>query len=500
MAVVFLFPCFLLLLWFTLKHLLPGKSHEPSLPPSPPGLPFLGNLLQLSSLPHRSLHRLALRYGPVMLIRMGQVPTLVVSTADAAQELFRCHDLAVSTRPFSKGAFKLTFDAHNISFAPYGDRWRHAKKLAVVHLLNLKRVLSFRAVRDEEVQNMIDRICAVATGGGCQVRLSEILFEYANAVVCHAAAGKETKQERTAVTYRKMMAEASVLISGFQMYDMFPALAWLGIVTGADAKIDRIRKQFDEFFAGILEEHRDRRAKRSDVVEHFVDILLSLGKDVAGDESGLEEIEIKAIASDLIAAGTDTSFVTLEWAMAELMRNPTVMRKLQDEVRRVAGGKLKVAEEDLSQMHYLKAVTKEVLRLRIPAPVLLPRETTTSFSFRGYHIPAKTRVCINAWAIARDPKTWEAPEEFRPERFLDSSVDFRGNDFQFLPFGAGRRMCPGINFAMATNEIALANLVHRFDWELPGGMNPADLDMEEAPGLTTPKKVPLCLVATPWTS
>ncbi|KAG6494873.1 cytochrome P450 71A1-like [Zingiber officinale] len=495
MAVVFLFPCFLLLLWFTLKHLLPGKSHGPSLPPSPPGLPFLGNLLQLSSLPHRSLHRLALRYGPVMLIRMGQVPTLVVSSADAAQELFRSHDLAVSTRPFSKAAFKLTFDARNISFAPYGDHWRHSKKLAVVHLLSPKRVLSFRAVRDEEVQNMIDRICSAgAAGGGCQVRLSEILFDYANGVVCHAAVGKETKQGRTAVTYRKMVADASVLISGFQVDDMFPALAWFSAVTGVDAKLDRMRKRFDEFFTGILEEHRDRRANRSDVVEHFVDILLSL------NESGLEEIDIKAITSDLIAAGTDTSFTTLEWAMAELMRNPTVMWKLQEEVRQVAGGKMNVAEEDLSQMHYLKAVMKEVLRLRIPAPMLLPRETTTSFSLRGYHIPAKTRVFINAWAIARDPKTWEAPEEFRPERFLDSGVDFRGNDFQFLAFGAGRRMCPGINFAMATNEIALANLVHRFDWELPDGMNPADLDMEEAPGLTTPKKVPLCLVATPWIS
>ncbi|CAL9112009.1 unnamed protein product [Musa textilis] len=494
----FLVPFLLLALLLSIKVLLSGKT-QLRLPPSPPGLLLLGNLHQLSSLPHRSLLDLSRKYGPVMLIRMGQVPALIVSSADAAQELFKTHDLAISTRPTSKAAMKLTFGARNISFAPYGERWRQAKKLAVVHFLSAKRVLSLQALRDEEVRRMMGRVAAACAGGGRlrgEVELSEVLYEYANAVVYHASAGKETKEGRTAARYRAVIDDGSVLLAGFQVDDAFPALGWLSAITGTDAKLDRIRRRIDEFLSGILQEHIERAEQGFKRNEDFVDVLLSLQRDGAGD-LGLAEIDIKAITSDLIAAGTDTSFVSLEWAMAELVRNPRAMKKLQVEVRQVAEGKPMVVEEDVNQMAYLKAVIKEVLRLHTPAPILLPRETMSSFSLQGYHVPAKTRVIVNAWAIARDPKSWEAPEEFQPERFMDNAVDYRGNDFLFIPFGAGRRMCPGINFAMATIEIALANLLYHFNWELPDGLNPVDLDMSEAPGLTTPKKIPLRLVAIP---
>ncbi|THU58219.1 hypothetical protein C4D60_Mb03t11860 [Musa balbisiana] len=494
----FLGPFLLLAILSAIKVLLSGKT-QLRLPPSPPGLLLLGNLHQLSSLPHRSLLDLSRKYGPVMLIRMGQVPALIVSSADAAQELFKTHDLAISTRPASKAAMKITFGARNISFAPYGERWRHAKKLAVVHLLSLKRVLSLQALRQEEVRRMMERVAAACAGGGRprgEVELSEVLYEYANATVYHAAAGKETKEGRTAARFRAMIDDGSVLLGGFQVDDAFPALGWLSAITGTDAKLDRIGRRIDEFLSGILQEHIERAEQGFNRNEDFVDVLLSLQRDGAGD-LGLAEIDIKAITLDLIAAGTDTSFVSLEWAMAELVRNPRAMKKLQDEVRQVADGKPMVVEEDVDQMTYLKAVIKEVLRLHTPAPILVPRETMSSFSLQGYHVPAKTRVIVNAWAIARDPKSWEAPEEFQPERFMDNAVDHRGNDFLFIPFGAGRRMCPGINFAMATIQIALANLLYHFNWELPDGLNPVDLDMSEAPGLTTPKKIPLRLIAVP---
>jgi len=199
----------------------------------------------------------------------------------------------------------------------------------------------------------------------------------------------------------------------------------------------------------------------------------------------------------MIGAGTDTSFITLEWAMTELVRYPEVMKKLQEEVRGIEIRDSIVREEDLSGMSYLKAVIKEVLRLYPAAPLLLPRESMETCQIQGYEIPAGTRVIVNAWAIARDPEFWEAPEEFRPERFLESDVDFRGHDFQFIPFGAGRRICPGLNFAVSTLELAIANLVHRFDWRLTEGMEVEDLDMTEAPGLTTRRKEKLQLVASP---
>ena len=199
----------------------------------------------------------------------------------------------------------------------------------------------------------------------------------------------------------------------------------------------------------------------------------------------------------MFIAGTDTSSSTLVWIMAELIRNPSAMQRAQDEVREAVKGKAKVEESHLPKLMYLKSVVKEGLRLHPPVPLLIPRETTETCKIEGYDIPAKTRVFVNAKSIGTDPKYWKNQNEFQPERFLDSSIDFRGQHFELLPFGAGRRGCPGINFAVLVIELALANLLHRFDWELPHGIRRQDLDMEEEFGLTMHKKVPLCLLANP---
>lgn len=199
----------------------------------------------------------------------------------------------------------------------------------------------------------------------------------------------------------------------------------------------------------------------------------------------------------MFIAGTDTSAATLVWTMTELIKKPSILTKAQNEVRQVAKGKQMVEESDIPKLIYLKSVLKESFRLLPPVPLLLPRETMDEFTIGSYRIPSRTRVFINAKSIGTDPKYWENPNEFRPERFLNSSVDFSGQHFELMPFGIGRRGCPGINFGVALVEIALANLLHRFDWRLPQGMTIDDLDMEEATGITTHKKIPLCLVAVP---
>lgn len=197
---------------------------------------------------------------------------------------------------------------------------------------------------------------------------------------------------------------------------------------------------------------------------------------------------------DLFIAGTDTSSATIVWTMTELIRNPTVMNKVQEELQTVIGDKTRVQESDLKQLAYMKLVIKEALRMHPPAPLLVLRETIEPCSIKGYTIPSKTRVCINAQAISMDPAIWKGPAKFWPERFLDNDIDFRGQDFSLIPFGSGRRVCPGIKFAVVQIELALANLLHCFDWKLPEGMEIEDLDMEEAIGITMHKKVPLCLV------
>ena len=204
----------------------------------------------------------------------------------------------------------------------------------------------------------------------------------------------------------------------------------------------------------------------------------------------------------MFGAGTDTTSSVLEFAMAELMRNPWVMTKLQDDVRRhVPEGHETVEEENLASMVYLRAVVKETLRLHPPSPLLLPHLSMADCVVDGYTIPSGIRVIVNTWAISRDPESWEEPEEFMPERFMDggsaAAMDFKGNDFQFVPFGAGRRICPGLNFGFATVEIMLANLMYCFDWQLPNGMEAKDIDLTEVFGVTVRPKEKLILFPKP---
>lgn len=199
---------------------------------------------------------------------------------------------------------------------------------------------------------------------------------------------------------------------------------------------------------------------------------------------------------DIFVAGTDPTAAALVWAMVDLMKNPAAMKKAQEEVRKVCGKKERVEESDLQQLKYLNLVIKESLRLHPPAPLPAPRQTGKKCVIDGYTIPAKTVVFINARAIALDKEVWPNPEKFMPERFADSNLNYRKH-LEMVPFGAGRRGCPGICFAEHMIGITLANLLHRFDWCFPQGMEAAELDMEEAVGLMNHKKAPLYLVAIP---
>lgn len=186
--------------------------------------------------------------------------------------------------------------------------------------------------------------------------------------------------------------------------------------------------------------------------------------------------------------------------MSELVRNPMIMEKLQKEVRGIVGNKATITEDDLVGMYYLKAVIKETLRLHPPLPLLLPRLSTQDAQINGYNIKTNTQVIVNAWQIGRDPKSYNKPEDYEPERFLNSSTDYKGNDFHYIPFGAGRRVCPGIQFSMAVDEIVLANLVYKFDWALPDGTRREDFDMTESTGASVRRKYALEVVAIPYSA
>ncbi|XP_051193739.1 cytochrome P450 71A1 isoform X1 [Lolium perenne] len=475
--------------YVTKKVLGSGNSR---LPPSPPSLPLLGHLHLMGRVTHRSLLSLHLRYGGgggLMFLQLGRRRTLVVSTEAAAADLYKNHDLAFASRLHNAAIDKLYYGSNsNVSFAPYGDAWRRRKKMAVVHLFSPRRAESFAPVRAAEAAALVARARRAAVAGHA-VELRELLYGYSNAVVTRAATGAAGA---TADRIKQLMANSAVFMSGFQAEDVLPDAAAKVVrwATGLEKSLDGQVEAWDKFLSEIIAEHLEKKQGNDGPYkeEDFLDVLLRLREE---DTAGLEltDNHIKSIVKDMIAAGTETSSVTLEWAMAELVRNPRAMAKLQDEVTRAA-------EDDLNKMEYLKAVVKEVLRLHPPAPLLVPHESTEAAVVQGYEIPAKTALFINAWAIGRDPAAWgDTAEEFWPERFLGGGsalgVDVRGNDYRLLPFGSGRRLCPGISFALPVLEIALASLVRHFDWEIPGG---TCLDMSEAPGLTTPPLVPLRLV------
>lgn len=204
------------------------------------------------------------------------------------------------------------------------------------------------------------------------------------------------------------------------------------------------------------------------------------------------------MAQDLLVGGTDTSALTTEWAVSELLKKPEVLAKATEELDRIVGRERLVTERDLPRLPYIEAILKETMRLHPVAPLLmshLAREGVSSMD--GYDILAGTVVFVNVWSIGRDPESWDAPEVFRPERFLGSKIDVKGQDFELLPFGSGRRMCPGYNLALKMMMLSLTNLLHAFTWRLPDGMTEEELSMEETYLLATPRKVPLEAVLEP---
>ncbi|CAA2935080.1 cytochrome P450 71A6-like [Olea europaea subsp. europaea] len=489
--------CFLVFIAFICEGFYnAASSSRKKLLPSPSRFPIIGNLHQLGLHPHRSLHLLSKRYGPLFLLNLGSVPVLVVSSADAARMIMKDHDLIFSNRPKSIMAGKLMYGAKDIAFAPYGEYWRQLRSICVLQLLNNKRVRSFRRVREEETTLMVEKI-RKSCSSSSSINLTDLLVSLTNDTVCRVALGRKYCVGEEGKTFKWMLREYGDLLGTFFLGDYIPWLAWISKINGLDAKVDKMVKVFDEFLEGIIEEHREQMKGGVNCDEaggsDFVYLLLEIQTE---NRAGfrLEADAIKAIILDVFAAGTDTTSTVL---VAELLRHPKILEKLQKEVREVAGRKLDITEDDLEKMPFLRAVIKESLRLHTPAPLLVPRESNQSIKLMGYDIAAGTQVLVNAWAIGRDPSLWDNPEEFHPERFFETDIDFKGLNFEFIPFGAGRRGCPGVTFAMAVNELALAKLVHKFNLALPNGGKESDMDMNEGTGITVHKKFPVLVAATP---
>lgn len=470
------------------------KMRKLNLPPGPAKLPIIGNLHQLGNMPHISLRELAKKYGPIIFLQLGEIPTVVISSVELAKEVLKTHDPVLCSRPQLFSAKHLFYGCTDIVFAPYGAYWRNIRKVCILELLSAKRVHWYSFVREEEVARLIRRIAESYPG---TTNLSKMIGLYANDVLCRVALGRDFSGggEYDRHGFQKMLDDYQALLGGFSLGDYFPSMEFVHSLTGMKSKLRYTFRRFDQFFDEVITEHRNSKGEQEEKKD-LVDILLDIQKD-GSSEISLTMDNIKAVILDMFAAGTDTTFITLDWAMTELIMNPNAMEKAQDEVRGVVGDRKVVQESDLPRLSYMKAVVKEIFRLHPPAPVLVPRESLEDVTIDGYNIPAKTRIYVNVWGMGRDPELWENPETFEPERFIGSGIDFKGQDFELIPFGAGRRSCPAITFGIAAIEIALAQLLHSFDWKLPPGLEAKDVDNTEAFGISMHRTVPLHVVAKP---
>ncbi|OIW04253.1 hypothetical protein TanjilG_00813 [Lupinus angustifolius] len=406
-----------------------------------------------------------------------------------AQDIIKTHDINFSYRPFNILATVIAYNGASIAFSPYGHYWRQLRKICTIELLSVKRVQSFRCIREEEVSSMIKTICAREEGS--VVNLSEMISSLIYGIVARAAFGKKYKFQQVFIS---AMEEILHLAGGPSVTDLYPSIKVLQILSSKKGKYERLHRKTDGILQDILDDHRNRKGSDyCEVEEDLIDVLLKFQQDNDLQHPFTDE-NIKAVIQDMFTAGGETSSTVLEWCLSEMIKNPKVMEEAQAEVRRVYGNKGYVDELGLHQLIYLKSIIKETLRLHPPVPLSVPRENKERCKINGYEIPAKSTVLFNLWAMGRDSKYWNESESFKPERFLNSSIDYKGKFFEYIPFGAGRRICPGITFAIPNMELPLANLLYHFDWKLPNQIKHEDLDMSESFGLTVRRKNDLCLV------
>ncbi|XP_050207976.1 cytochrome P450 71AU50-like [Mercurialis annua] len=460
-----------------------SNTNNKKLPPGPKGFPIFGSLHLLGKYPHRELHKLSQKYGPIMHLRLGLVPTIVVSSPQGAESFLKTHDLAFASRPPHQAAKFISYEQKNLSFAPYGSYWRNVRKMCTLELLSNLKINSFKSMRKQELDLLIDYV-KDASSRRVAVDLSGKVASLSADMSCRMVFGKKyTEKEFDERGFKAVIQEGMQLAAAPNLGDYIPQIAGLDL-QGLTKRMKGVSKVFDDFFEKIIDEHIQFQDENRS--KDFVDIMLGfVGSEISEYHIGRDNI--KAIILDMLAGSMDTSAAVIEWALSELLKHPRVHKKVQKELEEKIGMNRMVEESDLESLEYLEMVIKETFRLHPVAPLLIPHEAVEDTIIDEYLIPKKSHIIINTFAIGRDPRAWNDPEKFLPERFSGKDIDFRGHDFQLLPFGAGRRGCPGIQLGITVVRLVLAQLVHCFDWELPNGMLPDELDMTEEFSLVTPR-------------
>ncbi|TXG70245.1 hypothetical protein EZV62_005180 [Acer yangbiense] len=468
------------------------------LPPGPRPWPIVGNLHHIKPVKFRCFAEWAQTYGPIISVWFGSSLDIIVSNTELAKQVLKEHDQQLADRYRSRASARFSRDGQDLIWADYGPHYVKVRKVCTLELFSSKRLEALRPIREDEVTAMVESIfndCTALQNNGKSVLVRKHLGSVAFNNITRLAFGKRFVNSEGVMDKQgdelKAIVSTGVKIGGsLTMAEHIPWLRWMFPLK--EEAFTKNGDRRDRLSRAIMEEHTLARQNSGGAKQHFVDALLTLQ-----DKYDLSEDTIIGLLWDMITAGTDTTAITVEWAMAELIKNPRVQQKAQEELDRVIGFERVMTESDFSNLPYLQSVAKEGLRLHPPTPLMLPHRANANVKIGGYDIPKGSNVHVNVWAIARDPKVWKDPLEFRPERFFEEDVDMKGHDFRLLPFGAGRRVCPGAQLAINLVTSMLGHLLHHFTWTPPEGVKPEDMDMSENPGLVTYMRTPLQAVAIP---
>ncbi|KAL0326516.1 UNVERIFIED_CONTAM: Flavonoid 3'-monooxygenase [Sesamum angustifolium] len=477
------------------------RPQNSSPPPGPWGLPIVGFLPFLRPDMHIQFTELARQYGPIYKLWLGSKLCTVISSPSLIKEIVRDHDTIFANRDSTVAGRICSYNGNDIGFCPCNSAWRTRRKLFVHDMLSNSSLDATFNLRKDEVRKAIRNIY---TKINTPVQICELAFGISLNAIMSMVWGNTIegeKKDKIGAAFSSLVARSFDLLGKPNVSDYFPILARFDI-QGVEKEMSNIMQRVDEIIEVIINERTkissgevggggNKNGGRMD----FLQMLMELSeKQNVNTEIG--RTQIKAIITDIVIGGTDTSSTTIEWVMAEFIRNPKVMEKAHKELNEVVGLNNVVEEFHIPKLVYLDAVIKETLRIHPIGPFLTPRTPSQSCTVGGYFIPKNSAVFINVWSIQRDPLAWDNPSEFMPERFLGNSGkwDFSGNNFNYIPFGSGRRVCAGLPLAERMLRYVLASLLHSFDWQLPQG---EIVDIEDRFGVVLRKRTPLVAIPSP---
>lgn len=501
MEPIYIFFSIVAMIWITKVALRKNRN----LPPSPfPCLPIVGHLYLVKSPLYRALGKLSARHGPLLMLRFGSRRAFLVSSPEALEECLTTNDITFANRPRLLAGKHLGFDYTTLNWSNYGAHLRSLRRIVTLELLSAHRLQTLKAIRAEEVRHLVKKVYQSAVRDGT-IEMKSMLFEVMLNLMMMMIAMRRNygddsvTDEGEARRLMEIVQESLKVMETTNVSDYLPWWKWVG-GKQLEEKMVALKEKWIVYMQDLIEEQRRKTVvvgnggsseasiTKKEEQKNLIEVLLMLQE--TEPEFHNDEV-IRGLLQVLIAAGTDTSSVTMEWMLSLLLNNPEALKKVQAEIDNCVGEDRLLNESDLSNLPYLRCVINETMRMYPVAPILI-HESTKDCTVGGYHIPSGTMLMMNLWAVQNDPKNWEDPKKFKPERFL--GLEGSADGYKLLPFGAGRRRCPGENLAMRMMGLTMGTLIQCFEWERPSDEM---IDLTEGSGVTMPKAIPLVVKCRP---